>query len=113
MTNTQSQHNTDQPIKRSKAARIAMGSAAAAAVGAVVYKAFTNGKATEYEVKPHEDGWQLIKNGSHRASGVYHTKKEAVAAGRDLAGRKAPSELKIYNSDGELGDSHSYERAES
>ena len=106
-TETQSSHTSFS--NASLATKVAAGGAAVAAVGAVVYRAFTNGHPTEYEVKTHEDGWQLVKDGSSRASGVYSTKKEAVSAGRDLAAKKAPSTLRIFNTDGKLGDSHSYD----
>lgn len=108
---TQSQHDSRHPsLKNSSfATKVAAGGAAAAAVGAVVYRAFSNGDNAAYEIKIHEDGWQLVKDGRSRATGVYSTKKEAVSAGRDLAAKKAPSTLRIYNTDGELGDSHSYD----
>ena len=81
---------------------------AAAAAAGIAYKAFST-DTTVYEVKTHGDGWQVVKSGSDRASSVHDTKKEAVAAARDLAAKKAPSELRIYKTDGDLEDSHSYD----
>jgi len=105
---------TDTKAKTStgKAVAMAVGTAAAAvAVGAAVKKAVSSGK-TVYEVKTHDDGWQVIKDGASRASSVHPTKKEAVAEARELAADRAPSELHIYKQDGELDDSHSYEPEE-
>lgn len=88
---------------------MAVGTAAAAvAVGAAVRQAMKSGK-TVYEVKSHDDGWQVFKDGASRASSVHPTKKEAVSEARDLAASQAPSKLYIYKQDGELDDSHTYE----
>jgi hypothetical protein len=70
------------------------------------------GKRTVYEVKPRDEGWEVKQAGASRASSVHGTKKEALSAGRDLANRKAPSELRIYKADGGVEDTHSYEPAE-
>lgn len=92
-----------------KKVAVALGTAAAvAAVGAAV-KAVVGSKRTVYEVKAHDKGWQVIEDDASRASSVHPTKKEAVSAGRKLAGNKAPSELHIYKQDGGLESSHSYE----
>ena len=95
--------------KTGKAVAMAVGTAAAAvAVGAAVTKA-VRGKKTVYEVKTHDKGWQVVKDGADRATSVHGTKKEAVSEARKLAASKAPCELRIYKQDGGLEDSHTYE----
>ena len=92
-----------------KTVALVVGAAAAvAAAGVAAVKAMSS-KSTVYEVKPHDDGWQVTQEGGARATSVHATKKDALDAGRSLAHSKAPSELRIYKQDGGLEDSHHYE----
>jgi|SRR5215211_1521952 hypothetical protein len=54
-----------------------------------------------YAVLPHADGgWKVQAEVAARASSVHRTKPEAVAAGKELARRQAPSQLLVYKKDG-------------
>ena len=54
-----------------------------------------------YLVTPHADGgWKVQVEGANRATSVHRTKAEAVAAGKELARSKAPSQLLVYKEDG-------------
>ncbi len=54
-----------------------------------------------YVVVPHSDGgWKVQTEGASRATSVHRTKAEAVAAARELARGKAPSQLLVYKKDG-------------
>jgi uncharacterized protein YjbJ (UPF0337 family) len=59
------------------------------------------GELKTYLVKPHADGgWKVEAEGARRASSVHRTKAEAVAAGKVLARRQAPSQVLVYKKDG-------------
>jgi hypothetical protein len=54
-------------------------------------------------VKPHAEekkGWKVEAAGARRASSVHRTKPEAVAAAKELARRRAPSQVLVYKKDG-------------
>jgi uncharacterized protein YjbJ (UPF0337 family) len=52
-------------------------------------------------VRPHpEKGWKVEAEGARRASSVHRTKAEAVAAAKELARGKAPSQVLVYKKDG-------------
>jgi uncharacterized protein YjbJ (UPF0337 family) len=54
-----------------------------------------------YVVVPHADGgWKVQTEGASRATSVHRTKPEAVAAAKELARGKAPSQLLVYKKDG-------------
>jgi len=55
---------------------------------------------------PHKDGWANKRAGSERASGVYDTKKEAQAAGRQTA-KSSGTEHLIHKKDGTIGERNS------
>ena len=63
---------------------------------------------TAYEVVPHPDGWAVQKVGADRATSVHGTKKEAVEAGRTVAGDHEPSQLIVQRQDGTVQDSFTY-----
>lgn len=63
---------------------------------------------TVYHVVPHDEGWAVEKEGASRASSVHGNKKEAVAAGRDLAKGSEPSRLVVHRQDGTIQDNFSY-----
>jgi uncharacterized protein YjbJ (UPF0337 family) len=53
-----------------------------------------------YLVRPHADkGWKVEAEGARRASSVHRTKAEAVAAAKELARGKAPSQVLVYKKD--------------
>jgi hypothetical protein len=56
---------------------------------------------------PHEDGWQVKRDGGKRASHVESTKAEAEKIGRQIS-RNQETELQIHRKDGsiERSDSH-------
>jgi hypothetical protein len=95
-------------ISKGKVAAAIGAAAAAATAGVAAYKTFSGSKPTVYEVKPHDDGWQLIKEGAGQATSVHGTKEQATAAGREFAGSHVPSQLKIYKADGSHDVTHSY-----
>ena len=64
-----------------------------------------------YLVKPHADGgWKVQAEEATRATSVHRTKAEAVAAAKELARSKTPSQLLVYKADGfEVQEEKSYE----
>ena len=53
-----------------------------------------------YLVRPHpEKGWKVEAEGAMRASSVHRTKAEAVAAAKELARSRAPSQVLVYKKD--------------
>jgi len=64
-----------------------------------------------YVVTPHADGgWKVQVEGANRATSVHRTKAEAVAAGKELARSKTPSQLLVYKEDGfEVQEERTYE----
>ena len=59
------------------------------------------GEMKTYLVGPHADkGWKVEAEGARRASSVHRTKAEAVAAAKELARGKAPSQVLVYKKDG-------------
>ena len=45
-------------------------------------------------------GWKVGAEGARRASSVHRAKPEAVAAAKELARRRAPSQVLVYKKDG-------------
>jgi uncharacterized protein YjbJ (UPF0337 family) len=61
----------------------------------------TKGEVKTYLVRPHpEKGWKVEAEGARRASSVHRTKPEAVAAAKELARSRAPSQVLVYKKDG-------------
>jgi uncharacterized protein YjbJ (UPF0337 family) len=61
------------------------------------------GELKTYLVRPHAEkkkGWKVEAEGARRASSVHRTKPEAVAAAKELARSRAPSQLLVYKQDG-------------
>lgn len=60
-----------------------------------------------HRVMPHEDGWQVKRDGGQRASRVTETKAEAEEAGRTIS-RNQETELQVHGRDGSIqrSDSH-------
>ena len=59
------------------------------------------GELKTYVVAPHADGgWKVQTEGARRATSVHRTKAEALAAAKELARGKAPSQLLVYKKDG-------------
>jgi uncharacterized protein YjbJ (UPF0337 family) len=69
------------------------------------------GELKTYLVKPHADGgWKVQAGEATRATSVHRTKAEAVAAGKELARSKRPSQLLVYKADGfEVQEEKTYE----
>lgn len=71
--------------------------------------ASTTGDRT-YHVAPHpEGGWKVEAEELGRASSTHRTKAEAVRAGRELAGRRAPARLVVHRADGTIQEHRSYD----
>ena len=60
-----------------------------------------------HRVMPHEDGWQVKRDGGKRASHVTETKAEAEKLGRGISGNQE-TELQVHNRDGSIGSSDSH-----
>lgn len=60
-----------------------------------------------HRVMPHEDGWQVKRDGGERASRVTDTKAEAEKVGRQIS-RNQETELQVHRKDMtiERSDSH-------
>ncbi len=59
------------------------------------------GERKTYLVRPHaQGGWKVQAEGARRATSVHRTKAEAVAAAKEKARSKAPSQLLVYKKDG-------------
>ena len=67
------------------------------------------GPVTDYEVVSHEAGWAIRKPGASRALAVVKTKKEALRDARVEARAHAPSRLTVYNLDGSVGETTTYD----
>lgn len=63
-----------------------------------------------HRVMPHEDGWQVKRDGDQRASHVTATKAEAERLAREIS-RNQDTELQIHNRDGRIArsDSHGHD----
>lgn len=68
-------------------------------------------KKKDIHTVPHGDKWANRREGAPRVSKLYDTKKEAQAAGRDMA-RRDHVEHYIHNRDGRIGERNSYGRDE-
>jgi len=62
---------------------------------------------THHVVPNPEGGWNVRRGGAARASGHFHTKKEAIQRAREIS-RNAETELKIHNLDGRVAESDSH-----
>lgn len=56
-----------------------------------------------YEIKPHDDGWQLKKKDSKKAILIEETKEDLMGEAKRYV-NKHNGELHIYTGDGELED---------
>lgn len=89
--------------------RIIAGAAAAAATGLAAAAARHMMKPNVvYHVAADGDEWTLMADGAKRAASRHATKKDAIAAGRELANAKKPSRLVIHKSDGTVQRTHEY-----
>lgn len=64
-------------------------------------------KNKNYSVGPHENGWQVKRDGAERASSVYERKSDAVNEGKRLA-KESAGELRIKGQDGRIQNSNTY-----
>ena len=62
----------------------------------------TKGELKTYLVRPHPEkkGGKVEAEGARRATSVHRTKPEAVAAAKEKARSKAPSQVLVYKKDG-------------
>ncbi|HVS64467.1 MAG TPA: DUF2188 domain-containing protein [Thermoanaerobaculia bacterium] len=91
------------------AAAAAAGVAVAAAGVAVARRRRSRSKEeTVFHVVPKDDRWEVRGEGAQRATSVHETKREAVAAARQLARDKEPSRLVVHRIDGSVQDSFAY-----
>lgn len=67
-----------------------------------------SGKRNQHVV-PAKDGWAVKGAGARRATRVYDTQKEAIAAARRIAVRQG-SELLIHGRDGRIREKNTYGR---
>jgi len=66
-------------------------------------------KKPDLHVTPHPDGWQVIREGSSRASSVHDTQSEAQQAAIPTA-RRDGVEVVTHRPNGQIRDSDSYGR---
>lgn len=60
-----------------------------------------------HRVMPHEDGWQVKRDGADRASNVVPTQREAIGIARNIS-RNQHTELQIHNRQGRIRESDSH-----
>jgi len=67
-------------------------------------------KRDTHRVMPHEDGWQVKRDGAQKASHVTNTKKEAEQLARQIS-RNQSTELQIHGKDMKIqrSDSHGHD----
>lgn len=58
-------------------------------------------------VTPHDDGWQVVRDGADRASSVHPTQADAETAGRSTA-RREGVEFLLHGRDGQVRERDSY-----
>jgi hypothetical protein len=84
----------------------AAGLAAVAAAGIAVSR--RAGSEAVYHVRPGDDGWVVVTEGSETPVATHAAKREAVTAARRLAGQHAPSQLVIHRTDATIQARHRY-----
>ena len=62
-----------------------------------------------HRIMPHEDGWQVKRDGGERASHVTGTKAEAETLGRTIS-RNQETELQVHGRNGRIQRSDSHGR---
>jgi hypothetical protein len=92
--------------KAMAAGAAAAGLAAVAAAGIAVSR--RAGSEVVYHVRPGNDAWVVITEGSDTPQATHTTKREAVTAARRLAGQRAPSQLVIHRADATIQARHRY-----
>ena len=63
-----------------------------------------------HRVMPHDDGWQVKRDGNSKPSHVTDTQAEAIFIARDIS-RNQGTELQIHGKDGRIrrSDSHGHD----
>jgi hypothetical protein len=110
---------TDRGPSKARVAGYAGAALAGAAGIAAAVRYVRNGElteddtseATKLRVQHNGDGWELVAEGEREPVDTFHTKKQAVNAGRRVATNSAPSELIIHRADGSEEESHRYQPA--
>jgi hypothetical protein len=89
--------------------KIIAGAAAAAATGiaAAAARHMMKPGVVDHVAAVGDEG-TLLAEGAKRATSRHATKKDAIAAGRELANAKKPSRLIIHKSDGSVQREHEY-----
>ena len=62
-----------------------------------------------YHVAPKDDRWEIKAEGAQRATKLTDTKKEAVAAAKEMAKRQLPSQLIVHKTDGTIQHEFTYD----
>ncbi|MFP4622831.1 MAG: DUF2188 domain-containing protein [Gemmatimonadota bacterium] len=96
-------------MDRKKVIGAAAGAAAAATAVGIAAAAMKGRKPTVYHVRPREDGWVVVNEKAHEPASSHPNKRQAVKAGREMAGNTAPSRLVIHRADDTVQKEHSYE----
>ena len=66
-------------------------------------------KRTTYHVTKNQDsGWNVKKEGSQRASGIFDNKHQAVIRGKELAKGAPLGQIKIHGRNGKIQTEHTY-----
>lgn len=88
---------------------LAAGAMGVAAAGLfAVRRARSNGAVSAFHVLPDGEGWCLREEDANTTLDVFPRKRDAVRAGRELAGEQRPSCLVIHRSDGRVSRTHTY-----
>lgn len=66
-------------------------------------------KKRNQHVVPAKDGWAVKGSGAQKATKVFHTQREAIAAARQIAVSQR-SELLIHGKSGKIRDKNTYGR---
>lgn len=98
----------DSRTKKKVIGAAAGAAAAATAVGIATVKR-KKGEPSVLHVRLVEDAWTVAADGTSGAFSRHDTKREAVNAAREHAGRAAPSRLVIHRRDGSVQKEHSYQ----
>ena len=58
-------------------------------------------------VVPHDDHWDVMREGASRASSVHKTQEEAFEAGRETA-KRSHGEVFLHGRDGQIRERNTY-----
>jgi hypothetical protein len=99
----------------STGAKIATAAGVAAATAAAGFAAvrgvrrrIEDSQRTQIHLVPEGERWKVQIDGNSNATSAHDTKDAALAAARDLAHQRAPSQLIIHRQNGSVQTRHSY-----